>query len=290
MTDNVDCATADNSNYTPAWVTVALESVGGTVSSKEEKPPKYPIRDFGFTCYNCKQQGASWMVKILRGAYNDTFLSHSSIKQRAFPIRCKRCKSMSRKWTNAKKKFVEMDILRYDRGIEHLRFVTLTHEMWSYRVSPESVLEQREQLKRRAIKKFNNWRQRNEWWISKEPVGQIWPECVVTPVWEGYGFDEVKLHFHLHMILVSEYLDNKPVYGINSEGEPYLGDSRFHKEWGGIVDVRAVKDYQVPYNHNGKTRKGCGRKACMRYLVKYITKSDTWRSIPIKGGKMNEIL
>jgi len=271
----------------PIWAKHAhksLETVSGTVSSKVEEKP----RKFRYVCYDCKTHGHKWMQDIvLRGLPNKSFLSDAAVQARAFPKRCKKCRSRQKKWTNAANVFVKLDLLRMNEGYQHLRFVTFTRKEWNLFIPLDELSNKeflREEHKKKCIRSFRNWRDRNSWWQSREAMGQYWPECTEKAVWDGYGFEGIELHFHTHCILVSKYLDNRPkgLWHLDQNGKPMITeDSKFYKEWGGIVDVRSVKDYQVKYQHKGETRKGCGRKACMNYLVKYITKADGWKSAKI---------
>lgn len=269
-------------SYVPPWIQ-ALETVGGTVSSKVVDKP----RKFKYVCYDCKTHGHKWMQDIvLRDAPNTSFLSDSSIAQRAFPKRCRKCRSRQKKYTNAVNKFVILDELRMNEEIDYLRFVTKTKKEWVQWIpwiSQENFEGHREEQKRRCNRQARNWRHRNEWWISKNALGQYWPECKVTGVGkiiDGKLVMGYQMQFHQHMVVVSEYLDNKPkTMGDGVQGKPVVVDhSPFHKAWGGIVDVRAVKDFQVKYQHKGETRRGCGKKACVNYLTKYISKARGWAS------------
>lgn len=267
-------------SYVPPWIQ-AIETLGGTVSSKVVEKP----RKFKYVCYDCKTHGHKWMQEIvLRDAPNTSFLSDSSIAQRAFPKRCKKCRSRQKKYTNAVNKFVRLDELRMNEEIDYLRFVTKTRKEWVQWIPWFSNFEgHREEQKKRCNRQARNWRHRNEWWISKNALGQYWPECKVTGVGriiDGKLVMGYQMQFHQHMVLVSKYLNNKPkTMGDGVPGKPVVIDhSPFHKEWGGIVDVRAVKDFQVKYQHKGETRRGCGKKACVNYLTKYISKARGWAS------------
>lgn len=264
----------------PAWVSAAQQRVAdaGTVSSKERK--------FRNVCYDCKTHGHKWMQDIvLRNAPNTSFLSDSSIAQRAFPKRCKKCRSRHKRWSNALKVFVKLDELRMNEEIEYLRFVTKTRKDWVIWIPWFLDLPgHMNALKIKCNKIARTWRERNTWWNSKNPLGQVWPECKVTGVGkiiDGRLVMGYQLQFHQHMILVSEFLDNQPV----TMGDGILGkkvvidDSEFYKEWGGIVDVRAVKDWKNNwYIVKGEARRGCGKKMCVNYLSKYITKAKGWNS------------
>lgn len=258
----------------PAWAK-SHESLAGTVSSKE-KNYSNRIRGFGFICSNCKQKGWKRMQKKIRENEESQFLSWGSMMARAFPVRCKKCKSASSKYTRANAVFVRLDELRANAEVDCLRFTTFTHKKWN-RWVPHGcdLLENQNILKSQSLKQARNWRHRNAWWQTREAVGQYWPECTIKgegKIIDGKLHLGYRLHFHIHCILVSKYLDNKVIE------EPVHMDSKFFREWGGIVDVRSVENYNVPYNHKGETRYGCGRKACLRYLTKYITKAKGWKS------------
>lgn len=279
MTDNVSYpALLENDRETlqvPAWAIIAEETLARTVSSKEKNYSKR-IRGFGFVCYNCKQKGWRKMQELIKENKKSQFLSDASLMSRAFPIRCKPCKSASTKYTRANKVFVRLDELRENTEVDCLRFTTFTHKKWN-RLVPHGcdLLENLNILKSQSLKQARNWRHRNSWWKTREAVGQYWPECTIRgegKIIDGQLHLFYRLHFHLHCILVSKYLDNKVIE------EPIHMDSKFFREWGGIVDVRAVRNFKVPYTHKGETRYGCGRKACLRYLTKYITKAKGWKS------------
>lgn len=243
------------------------------------------IQPFGNTCPKCSWKGCGIARAHVLGHMEESpMTSWATLEKAAFPRRCKHCRSRAKKWTNALKTFVRLDLLRQERDLNYLRFVTWTHPKWTTIVNVDRFHQERELLKKKAYKQFRNWRSRNKWWISREAIGQAYPECVVTPIWSGFGFDQVQLHFHIHTVLVSEYLDNRPVAVAKwkEDGEEIdLEDSRFQEEWGGIVDVRAVKDYQVKYVVKGEERRGCGKRACMRYLIDYINKQKNWQSSKI---------
>ena len=267
----------------PAWVATA-EAIAGTVSSKEKIYSKR-VRQFGFICHKCVQKGVKAFQKAIReGTDTDKWTSPATIWKRAFPKRCNSCKSDSSKYTRANKVFVRLDEIRMNEdgdASKNLKFCTFTHPDWNI-LAPHGcdLHTTRNILKTKSLKKANNWRSRNAWWRSREAKGQYWPECTVRG--EGKIIDGklqlfYRLHFHIHCILVSKYLDNKPIE------EPIQMDSKFFREWGGIIDVRKVKDHQVPYMHKGEQRYGCGRKAVIRYLTKYISKAKGWSS-----GKIGE--
>ena len=263
----------DKSNKTPA----------GPVTSKVEK------RRWGFTCENCEWayiKDEHMTLGIGVGYAHEDLIAEGY--ERFIHKRCKKHRAASKRWKRAGKTFVQLDELRLNEGIEHLRFVTKTHPKWTKLVPFEqcgdlaSIMDAH---KSECLRMWRNWRYQNKWWISRNALGRYWPECVQTIVWDKWTPAGMQLHFHTHSIIVSKYLDNKPKldYGVKvPDGEAvFQEDSRFHKEWGGIVDVRSVKDYQHEYVVKGETRKGCGRRACMNYLTKYITKANHWKSCKI---------
>lgn len=285
----------------PNWVTVAQkrltqqpETVAGTVSSKEHHDPKF--RGYGFAGECCEwiwehpsSNDELWYWK--KGDdLEDAAHNHDQLEDEGWKLymkkRCAKHRRAIKRWQHAKKVFIRLDELRMNEGLEHLRFVTLTKKEWNQTYGTEEfdADKMKNHLKKRALRAFRNWRHRNQWWQSKNANGQYWPECVVTPVLNQIGsLEAVRLHFHLHCVIVSEYLDNRPGetwIETDQDGNEHIhnGDSEFFQEWGGIVDVRSVKNWQVKYTHKGEERRGCGRKACMKYLTKYISKADNWRS------------
>lgn len=259
----------------PKWASVAQarlnEPVAGPVSSKVAK-------SWGWTCPECQW---TWYPPEgsreypVEGLYHDEMaLARDGWKE--FPTRrCSMCRSHMKRWRTAKRVFVELDELRMNEEIKYLRFCTFTRRAWNILVREEDAAEEKRKLKSRSVNQFRLWRQRNAWWKSRNANGQYWPECVETLEEDG----QMRLHFHIHAVLVCEFLDNKPKR--SADGAKIVADSKCYQEWGGIFDVKAVKDYQVPYQVAGETRKGCGRKACMKYLSKYISKAKGWRSQPI---------
>ena len=282
----------------PAWAQIAkshlmsTETVAGTVSSKVEE-----IRRWGFfniKCCECAyikdgemtmlSPDASWHKQRLP-LLEDGYVEYPR-------KRCARHRGQLKRWQNAKRVFVRLDELRMNEDLEHLRFVTLTRSEWNILVPMaelHNIIHIQEKHKQKCTRSFRNWRDRNDWWQATGALGQFWPECKHNAEWNGVEFVGIRLHFHVHCIIVSKYLDNRPVRDCceracncpkDMQGE-VINNSRFFKEWKGIVDVRSVKDYKNPYNVKGETRYGCGRKACMRYLSKYITKAEHWRSVKI---------
>ncbi len=282
----------------PVWaktaeaVLINSETVTGTVSSKGNLKRKWGF--FNPKCCECAYIKDGYRTQLspinFWHAKRETLLEEG---YKEYPSkRCTRHRSQMRKWQNAKRIFIKLDELRINAELNHLRFVTKTRADWNLLV-PLDKLNQLEELqekhKQKCIRSWRNWRFRNEWWISKEALGQFWPECKHNAEWNGVEFVGIKLHFHVHAVVVSEFLDNRPIRDCCERPcncpKKYQGkvidDSKFHKEWGGIVDVRSVKDFKVPYNVKEETQYGCGRKACMSYLIKYITKAENWRSVKI---------
>lgn len=270
----------------PMWIKSAnhyLElnpgPIAGTVSSKGSSR-------WGWTCIECNwvwYPPEDTQEYPIHDPYGEFYPVEELIANgwKKFPNkRCKSCRSAMKRWQTARKVFIELDELRLNEGIDYLRFVTFTRRSWNCLVSEASVESEKNKLKKRAIAKFRKWRQRNAWWISRNANGQYWAECVETLEENGM----MRLHFHVHCVLVCEYLDNRP----RKHGDAVTGDSKCYTEWGRVMDVRAIKDHQVPYQVAGKTRKGCGRKACMRYLSKYISKAKGWRSQPIGKWKYDK--
>lgn len=278
----------------PAYVTVAIqhlqriEPVAGTVSSKGSQR-------WGWTCEECQWVWYPPEDSNMHSIRDPEEILHQKgclIAEgwKEFPNkRCGACRSHMKRWQTAKRVFVGLEEHRINQEIEYLRFITWTRREWNIIVPPGSDIElQKNKLKKKSVAQFRLWRQRNQWWISKEANGQYWPECTEKEVEDG-----TQLHFHIHAVVVCGYLDNRPIRECcwkpcrckkSAQGR-VVGDSRCYKEWGGIMDVRAVKDFKVPYQHKGETRYGCGRKACMRYLSKYISKARGWRSVPIGKWK-----
>ncbi len=279
-----------NMGQMPHWAIIASkelessnESLAAPVSSKEKNwvQPRY-----GYNCKHCQ-----WIflkeehMNIVQAPIMENWQYHEDLEEfgytRYMHKRCKPCANAKARWRRAKEVFVALDEQRMNAEIPNLKFVTKTRPKWTIEVPfDNNWMEERRSLKTKSLKAANNWRQRNDWWAEKEIIGQYWPECVVTI----YPLKSiVKLHFHIHMIIVSPYLDNKPipVWGLDQKGkivEQTFDDSEFFKEWKGVIDIRRVKDYQNEYTYKGEKRRGCGRKACMRYLTKYISKADGWSS------------
>jgi hypothetical protein len=289
----------------PAWVVKAKdvlskrlsETVTTPVSSKGEKYPWQREFSFGWfhpECCECvyiKEDASTYYSPKASWHHSRDKLIAEGWKE--YPSnRCAMHESQKKKWQRARDIFVTLDELRMNEEFEHLRFTTLTRKKWNRLVPMDQLhlLEEiQEEHKKSCARTFRNFRNRNAWWQSRRALGQYWPECKHNAEWNGVEFVGIRLHFHVHCILVSEFLDNRPIRDCcdrpcncpkKFQGA-VTGDSKFHKEWGGIVDVRSVKDWKVKYDVKGETREGCGRKACMRYLIKYITKADNWKSVKI---------
>ena len=274
----------------PRWAIVAQQAL-----DKSNKTPTGPVtskvkkRRYGFSCHRCtwvyiKEETHSLYEGV--GYAREDLLKEGY--ERYIAKRCKKHAAQAKRYSRAVKTFVQLDEIRMNEDIEHLRFVTLTHPKWTVIVPFEQcgdIASIMDAHKTKCLKHWRNWRYQNKWWISRNALGRYWPECVQTVVWDKWTPAGMQLHFHTHSIIVSKYLDNKPKldYGVKvPDGEAvFQEDSRFHREWGGIVDVRSVKDYQHEYVVRGETRKGCGRKACVNYLTKYITKANHWKSCKI---------
>ncbi len=235
------------------------ESVAGTVSRKGK---------FGFTCESC-----SWVpVKGDPEEWVDT--GRGSYVGLHFPDRCKKCRSRMKRWTCAARNYDKLELLRQLEGRHCLRFVTFTREDWSV-IIDDSVdpWTKAEEIKKKATKSFNNWRRRNKYWNTREAKGQAYYECTMNPVWKGYGFDQVKLHFHIHTVVCSKRLENKDIQHDLDTLEPIPMSTTMQREWGGVVDVRACKTWK---HKDGEMK--TSKRFVMNYLVDYINKSPHWQS------------
>ncbi len=260
------------------------ESVAGTVSRKGK---------FGFVCEKCswvpyKGDPDDW-IDTGKGGYVGLH----------FPDRCKKCKSRMKRWTCAARNYDKLELLRVLEGRHCLRFVTFTHEEWNVTldVEPVEVLTldvepvmkigrsssggtlhpliwgEAERLKKKATKKFNNWRSRNKYWKSREAKGQAYYEVTMKPVWKGWGWDEVQLHFHIHTVVCSKRLENKDIQIDLDTLEPIPLSTTMQRNWGGVVDVRACKTWK---HKDGEMK--TSKRFVMNYLVDYINKSPHWQS------------
>ncbi len=234
------------------------ELVAGTVSRKGK---------FGFTCESCtfvpnKGDPVDW-VQGMKGYVG----LH-------FPDRCKKCRSQMKRWTCAARNYDKLELLRQLEGRHCLRFVTLTKESWNQTVCSNTDLwSHAEVMKKTAVKQFRNWRTRNKYWISREAKGQAFYECTMKPVWNGWGWDEVQLHFHIHMVVCSKRIENSDIQVDMDTLEHIPMSTTIQREWGGIVDVRKCKTWK---HKDGETK--TSKRFVMNYLVDYINKSPHWQS------------
>ncbi len=261
----------------------SLETVGGTVSRKGK---------FGFTCESC-----SWVPA--KGGLDDWVTTHTGrYVGLHFPHRCKRCASRMKRWTTAARNYDQLEILRTLEGRHCLRFITFTREEWNvtipaswkpgYGERPKSLFNyinksktsrtsdswsMAEVIKKKATRTFRNWRSRNKYWLSREAKGQCYYECTMKPVWNGWGFDEVQLHFHIHMVVCSKRIENKDIQIDMDSLEPIPMSTTIQREWGGIVDVRKCRTWK---HKDGEIK--TSKRFVMNYLVDYINKSAHWQS------------
>ncbi len=241
------------------------ETVGGTVSRKGK---------FGFVCESCffvpeKSAKPDWV----------SFKSHYAGKNSVglhFPHRCKKCASRMKRWTTAARNYDRLELLRMLEGRHCLRFLTLTRESWNEVVTIQpgvDLWEIAEDIKKKATRQFRNWRTRNKYWISREAKGQAYYECTMKPMWNGWGWDEVQLHFHIHMVVCSKRIENKDIQ-INMDTLEHIPMSTtIQREWGGIVDVRKCRTWK---HKDGEMK--TSKRFVMNYLVDYINKSPHWQS------------
>ncbi len=243
------------------------ETVDGTVSRKGK---------FGFTCESC-----GWVPK--KGGDPDWVTTKEfvgDVKSKMFaahwPERCKKCKSRMKRWTCAARKYDQLEILRTLEGRHCLRFLTLTREEWNQTVPGTIDLwAHADTMKKQATRQFRNWRTRNKYWVSREAKGQAYYECTMKPVWHGWGWDEVQLHFHIHTVVCSKRIENKDIQiDLDTLAEIPMSTT-IQREWGGIVDVRACKTWK---HKDGAVK--TSKRFVMNYLVDYINKSPHWQSVP----------
>ncbi len=241
------------------------ELVAGTVSRKGK---------FGFTCESCsfvpdKDDPVDW-VPMTRSDEN-TKAKYIGLH---FPDRCKKCRSRMKRWTCAARNYDKLELLRLLEGRHYLRFLTLTRESWNETVCSNTDLwSHAESIKKKAVKQFRNWRTRNKYWISREAKGQAFYECTMKPVWNGWGWDEVQLHFHIHMVVCSKRIENSDIQIDMDTLEHIPMSTTIQREWGGIVDVRKCKTWK---HKDGETK--TSKRFVMNYLVDYINKSPHWQS------------
>ncbi len=257
------------------------ETVDGTVSRKGK---------FGFVCEKChyvpkfgdKPDWVSWNIGCKHVPIKKSIGLH-------FPHRCNKCKSRMKRWTCAARNYDQLEILRQLEGRHCLRFLTLTRESWNVKVPTSGFLFQglpdvpqptsptlwgeAEKIKKLATRQFRNWRSRNKYWISREAKGQAYYEVTMKPVWNGWGFDEVQLHFHIHMVVCSKRIENQDIQFDIDTLEEIPMSTTIQREWGGIVDVRKCRTWK---HKDGEVK--TSKRFVMNYLVDYINKSPHWQS------------
>ena len=267
----------------PELIVEGGETVGGTVSRKGK---------FGFVCEKChfvpekssKPDWVSWEV-----GYNN----RKSVGLH-FPERCKKCKSRMKRWTCAARNYDRLELLRLLEGRHCLRFLTFTKEKWNVKIdisnrtqespgttstyhkntySNSYLWMEAEKLKKMATRQFRNWRTRNKYWGTREAKGQAYYECTMKPVWNGWGWDEVQLHFHIHMVVCSKRIENKDIQIDLDTLEHIPMSTTIQREWGGIVDVRKCRTWK---HKDGEVK--TSKRFVMNYLVDYINKSPHWQS------------
>ncbi len=250
----------------------SLETVGGTVSRKGK---------FGFTCESClwvpaKGGIADWVPGMF-GSYHGLH----------FPERCKKCKARMKRYTCAARNYDRLELLRILRGRHNLKFVTWTRPEWNVKVStsrltlpgsdPEltspTLWGEAEKLKKMATRQFRNWRMRNDYWKSREATGQCYYEVTMKPMWKGWGWDEVQIHFHIHSVVCSKRIENQDIQVDLDTLEQIPMSTTIQREWGGIVDVRKCRTWK---HKDGEIK--TSKRFVIRYLVDYITKSPHWQS------------
>ncbi len=271
--------------YSPEIEDVS-ETVGGTVSRKGK---------FGFTCESCawvpdKNHIEDWVsYKVGMTSSGEDIWSSTGMH---FPDRCKKCRARMKRWTCAARNYDQLEILRTLEGRHCLRFLTMTREEWNVKVpvgldlqdsqfllghpsnaSPPTLWGEAEKLKKMATRQFRNWRNRNKYWQSREAKGQAYYECTMKPVWNGWGWDEVQLHFHIHMVVCSKRIENQDIQVDLDTLEQIPMSTTIQREWGGIVDVRKCKTWK---HKDGEVK--TSKRFVMNYLVDYINKSPHWQS------------
>ncbi len=241
------------------------ESVAGTVSRKGK---------FGFTCISCNWVPAKGGLEDWQSTGKGGYVGLH------FPERCPKCRSRMKRWTCAARNYDKLELLRQLEGRHCLRFVTFTRESWNVKVDLHATSCQAtplwtvaEEIKKKSVKQFNNWRNRNKYWKSREAKGQAYYEVTMKPVWKGWGWDEVQLHFHIHTVVCSKRIENKDIQFDIDTLEEIPMSTTIQREWGGIVDVRACKTWK----HKDGEKK-TSKRFVMNYLIDYINKSPHWQS------------
>ncbi len=270
----IDCRPIDSASE---LIEDGSETVGGTVSRKEK---------WGFTCEKChwvptKGAPEEW-IPTLRWIPNTYSIINSMVQVKRtmathLPHRCKRCKSRMKRWTCAARNYDKLEILRVLEERHCLRFVTFTKEEWNVNVNAYDRLNNlwvdAEEIKKTAVRQFRNWRNRNDYFRSREAKGQCYYECTMKPVWKGWGWDEVQLHFHIHTVVCSKRIENKDIQIDLDTLEPIPMSTTIQREWGGIVDVRKCRTWQ---HKDGEIK--TSKRFVMNYLVDYINKAGHWQS------------
>lgn len=280
----------------PPWANnaqIRLESFAGTVSSKEKwEKPRY-----GWSIENCTKCKFEWIHPTKNELWHQDILLGGKYKMkdvqeleslgytRINPKRCRKHMNQQRRWSRGSKIFSRLEEIRMNETGEankNLKFLTITRKEWNTwheHMNNDEFIALKKFIKKKGLKKFRNFRTRNKYWISRNAMGQGYPECNVTPegkIIDGKLVMGYRLHFHIHMILVSKDIDNrvipKPVGN---------GDSKWFREWGGISWITPVKDNKVKRQEKGETKYGCSRRSVMRYLTKYMTKAEGYNSFKI---------
>ncbi len=201
------------------------------------------------------------------------------------PKRCRKHMNQQRRWSRGSKVFSRLEEIRMNEEGEankNLKFLTITREEWNTwheHMSNEKLVALKKEIKKKGLKKFSNFRKRNNYWQSRNAMGQGYPECNVSgegKIINGSLVMGYRLHFHIHMILVSKFIDNKVI-----KKPVGNGNSKWFREWGGISWIKEVKDNQVKRQEKGETKYGCSRRSVMRYLTKYMTKAEGYNSFKI---------
>ncbi len=262
----------------PSWAVVAkdtlkAETLVSTVSSKG------PSGRWGNTCEMCPHvpelgDKEDWN-SIYEGEKRKTLSLH-------FPIRCRKCSNRCRSWSRAKRAVMQIDLVRCIKGYRNLKMATFTQDGWTikdWQASDEQI-KMINDNKKKLLRRHRNYRLRDPYWKTRNASGIIYPEYKITPIWNGWGWDEINVNVHLHMIIASKYLDNIPVK--DSRGD-IVRDSKMFESWGNIVDVREVK---CSYDKNDKywneeednSMTFWGLRNVLSYVTKYVNKMGHWRS------------
>ncbi len=273
------------------------ETVGGTVSRKGK---------FGFTCESCDHIPTKGLIEDWVPAMYGRYLGMH------LPQRCKRCKARMKRYTCAARNYDRLELLRILRGRQNLKFVTWTRPEWNvilplnkppkedekhtsdnnasqtyasdsreyqddtdthHKSGGPYLWDEAEKLKKMATRQFRNWRMRNKYWKSREATGQCYYEVTMKPVWKGWGWDEVQLHFHIHSVICSKRIENQDIQIDLDTLEQIPMSTTIQREWGGIVDVRKCRTWK---HKDGEVK--TSKRFVIRYLVDYITKSPHWQS------------